>query len=193
MKQQTHNNKEGKDMRIKTTETKVYTWDELTDEQKEKALSKLYDLNTGYEWWQSVYEDAEDVGIKITSFDLDRNRHAEGKFTMNATDVAKAIVEDHGPDCETYKTAREFLNAVTPMIDFRDNFADDDNTTEEEYKTFDDNTDKIEELEEEFLKSILEDYSIMLQKEYEYLSSEEAIVETIKANEYEFDENGNIA
>ena len=180
-------------MRIKTTETKVYTWDELTDEQKEKALSKLYDINTDYEWWQSVYEDAEDVGIKITSFDLDRNRYAKGKLTMNAIDVAKAIVEDHGPDCETHKTAKAFLDTVTPMIDFRDNFADDDNTTEEEYKTFDDNTDKIEELEEELLKSILEDYSIMLQKEYEYLSSEEAIVETIKANEYEFDENGNIA
>lgn len=180
-------------MRIKITETKIYTWDELTDKQKEKALSKLYDLNTDYEWWQSAYEDAEQVGIKITSFDLDRSRYAEGAFTMSAEGVAKAIVEDHGPDCETHKTAKEFLDTITPMIDFRDNFADDDDTTEEEYKTFDDNTDKIEELEEEFLKSILEDYSIMLQKEYEYLSSEEAIVETIKANEYEFDEDGNIA
>jgi hypothetical protein len=180
-------------MRIKTTETKVYTWNELTDERKEKALSKLYDLNTDHEWWDSVYEDAEQVGIKITSFDLDRNRYAKGKFITNAVEVAEAIVGNHGPDCETHKTAREFLDTLTPMIDFRDNFADDDNTTEEEYKAFDDNADKIEELEEEFLKSILEDYSIMLQKECEYLSSEEAIVETIKANEYEFDENGNIA
>lgn len=180
-------------MRIKTTETKVYTWEELTDEQKEKALSKLYDLNTDYEWWDGVYEDAEQVGIKITSFDLDRNRHAEGKFISSAVEVAKAIVKDHGPDCETYKTAKVFLDTVNPMIELRDNFADDDNTTEEEYKAFDDNTDKIEELEDEFKKSILEDYSIMLQKEYEYLSSEEAIIETIEANEYEFDEEGNIA
>lgn len=180
-------------MRTKITETTVYTWDELTDEQKEKALSKLYDLNTDYEWWYGVYEDAEQVGIKITSFDLDRNRGAEGEFITSALEVAKAIIENHGPDCETYKTAKAFFDTVSPMIDFRDNFADDDDTTEEEYKNFDNNTDKIEELEEEFLKSILEDYSIMLQKEYEYLSSEEAIVETIKANEYEFDENGNIA
>jgi len=32
----------------------------------------------------------------------------------------------------------------------------------------------------------------MLQKEYEYETSEEAIVETIKANEYEFTEDGNL-
>jgi predicted transcriptional regulator len=30
----------------------------------------------------------------------------------------------------------------------------------------------------------------MLQKEYEYLTSEEAIIETIEANEYEFTEKG---
>ena len=33
----------------------------------------------------------------------------------------------------------------------------------------------------------------LLRREYDYFTSEEAIIETIEANEYEFDENGNLA
>lgn len=174
-------------MRIKTTETKVYTWEELTDEQKEKALSKLYDLNTDYDWWYGVYDDAENVGIKITSFDLDRNRHAEGDFTQSGIDVARAIITEHGEKCETYKTAQEFLKRYEE-IEIPEAVLDD----EYDDKLYEYNLKK-EDIDDEFLKSILEDYSIMLQEEYEYLSSEEAIIETIEANEYEFDENGNIS
>ena len=47
-------------------------------------------------------------------------------------------------------------------------------------------------LDDEFRVSILEDYRIMLQKQYEYLCSEEAIIETIEANDYEFTEDGKL-
>jgi hypothetical protein len=50
---------------------------------------------------------------------------------------------------------------------------------------------KLNECEADFLQSILEDYRIMLKKEYEYRDSDEYITETILANDYEFDENGN--
>jgi hypothetical protein len=50
--------------------------------------------------------------------------------------------------------------------------------------------DDLSDMEANFLDSLLEDYAIMLQKEYEYLQSEEAITETIVANEYEFTEEG---
>ena len=43
----------------------------------------------------------------------------------------------------------------------------------------------------EYEKDIQEDYRILLQKEYEYLTSDKAIKETIESNEYEFLENGN--
>ena len=52
--------------------------------------------------------------------------------------------------------------------------------------------DKMIDLENEFLQSLLEDYSIMLQNESEYLQSAEAIRETIEANEYEFTEDGKL-
>jgi len=49
-----------------------------------------------------------------------------------------------------------------------------------------------EDIDAEFLRSLCEDYRIMLQNEYEYLTSEEAIIETIIANEYEFTEEGEL-
>ena len=63
--------------------------------------------------------------------------------------------------------------------------------THEDYESSN-NEDKLIDMENEFLKSLLEDYSIMLQNEYEYLTSEEAIIETIEANEYEFTQAGKL-
>jgi len=51
---------------------------------------------------------------------------------------------------------------------------------------------ELQDIEDEFLKSLLEDYSIMLQKECYYKQSKEAIIETIEANEYEFYANGKL-
>jgi hypothetical protein len=45
-------------------------------------------------------------------------------------------------------------------------------------------------LEDEFLKTLCEDYRIILSREYDYLTSEAAIIETIEANEYEFKADG---
>lgn len=148
---------------MRTIRIKLYKFSELSESAKQKAIENLSDINVDYNWWESTYEDAKNIGLKITSFELDRNRHAKGKFTGYAIDTAKDILEEHGQDCETYKTAEGFIS--------------DYNTTLDE---------DIEELEEGFLNSLLEDYSIILQKEREYLQSEDAIIETIEANEYEF-------
>jgi hypothetical protein len=167
-------------MRIK--ETKVYKFDELTDKAKEKALEELYDINVDYDWWTFTYEDASNIGLKLTSFDLDRNRHANGEFILSPAEVAANIIRDHGEQCETYKTAQAFLDEINSL-----EMPDDDTDEFSEWEN------KMLELEDEFLQSLLEDYSIILQNEYEYQTSEEAIIETIKANEYEFTEDGKLA
>jgi hypothetical protein len=164
-------------MRKYTIEKTVYKFDELSPEAQEKAIYNLADINVDYDWWDATYEDAENIGLKITSFDLDRNRHAEGMFILPAYTVIQKVMEDHGESCETYKTAAEY----------KDILSEDKQYDEEGYVT-----EEYEKAEDEFLKYLLKDYSIMLQKEYEYLTSDESIKETIEANDYEFDENGNI-
>jgi len=162
---------------MKTIKTTVYNFEELSDKSKQVAIADNQDINVNFEWWESTYEDAERIGLKITSFDLDRNRHAEGNFLLSANEVSQNILNEHGEQCETYKTTEAFMEVWQPVFD---NYI-----TEEE-----DNEEELIEIENDFLNNILEDYSVMLQNEYEYLISDEAIAETLISNEYEFTEDG---
>ena len=166
---------------MRIIETKVYKFDELPEDIKEKAIENLYDINVDYEWWQFIYEDAEQIGLEITEFDIDRASYCKGKFTLSAEEVAANIIKDHGKDCETFKTASSYLKEHDPI--FSEYFNTEDSKLE----------DKLLELEDEFLKSLCEDYRIILSNEYEYLTSKEAIIETIKCNNYEFTEYGELA
>ena len=139
-------------MRTYTEEHTVYSFDELSKEAQEKAIERLYNINVDYDWWDGVYYDAGEIGLEITEFDLYR-RDIDGKLT-------KAILENHGKTCETYKLAEKWQN-----------------------KHGEDNQD-------EFTKLLLKVYLNILNKDYEYLTSEEAIKETIEANEYEFTKEG---
>jgi hypothetical protein len=52
--------------------------------------------------------------------------------------------------------------------------------------------DESADVERDFQKALLEDYLVILRKEYEYLTSEEAIKETIKANDWRFSAGGKL-
>ena len=171
---------------MRTIQVNLYKFEELSEEAKQKAIENLYDINVYFDWWECTYEDANIIGLRITGFDLDRDRHATGKFTLSACEVAQNILKEHGEKCETYKTASEFLEEWNPI------FAEYMDENSEHYESYERQQELID-LENDFLNSLLEDYSIILQKEYEYLMSEEAIIETIEANEYEFYKNGKLA
>lgn len=176
-------------MRIKITKTTVYPFGELSDNAKEKAVQGLWDINVTHDWWEFTFEDAEQAKLELTEFELDRGSYCRGEFIEYAKETADAIIKNHGETCETYKTAWEFRdNSERLYIKYPEKL-DDDGDDENEYNREQEQT----ELDGEFLKSILEDYRIMLQREYEYLTSEEVIIETIDANEYEFTGDGEIA
>ena len=156
---------------MKTIELTLYKFDELSDEAKQTAIEKLSDINVDYDWWQNTYQDAENIGLKITSFDLDRNRYADGTFLKSSLEVAELIKENHGESCNTYSLADGFLAAY-------DNILNDEENQD------------LDEVENEFLKELLEEYSVMLQGESEYLQTDEAIKETILANDYDFTIDG---
>ena len=174
-------------MRTETITKTIYQFNELPEDAKQKAIEKLSDINTDYEWWDCAYEDAANVGLKITGFDLDRASYCKIEYIEDACHAAHKIIENHGESCDTYKNASEFLKNRDEIVN---NAAKDENGDfENEYEL----DQKLDEIENEFLKTLSEDYWIILQQEYEYRTSEEAIIETIEANEYEFDENGNLA
>lgn len=96
---------------MKTIEVQVYSFNELSQEAKEVAINRFLDINVDFDWWENTYEDAKNIGLKITSFDLDRNKHAKGEFIFDASQVAEKIISKHGEACETYNTASLYLNA----------------------------------------------------------------------------------
>ncbi len=174
-------------MRIE--KTKLYPFDELSEDAKEKAVQDLCNINVDYEWYESTYEDAVQVKLNLLAFDLDGGGDCRGEFIEYAKDTADAIIENHGRMGETYKTAIEFIEDSAKLYMIYPVKLDDDGEDENEY----DREKEQAELDGEFLKSILEDYRIILQKEYEHLTSETGIIETIEANEYEFTEDGKLA
>lgn len=173
---------------VRVIETPVYAFDDLDDDAKEVARNWWREGAFDYDWWDSIYSDAETIGLKITSFDLDRNRHATGEFKYfgGAEQCAELILENHGKDCETYKTAKQYLADLAKLNEQIES-VDGDDETNCEYEVW---QDKRGELNDEFLQSLLEDYSIMLQHESEWMVEDEQCDDTIRANEYTFTETG---
>lgn len=165
---------------MRTIRTKVYKFNELTEQGKQLAIENLYDINVYYDWWQFIYEDAENIGLKIEGFDIGRGNYVKGQFTLAANEVAANIFRDHGEMCETYKTAQSFMEVWQPIFD--------QYMIHEGYEL----ENELQDLENDFLQSLCEDYRIILSNEYDYLTSKEAIIETIETNEYEFYSNGKL-
>lgn len=168
---------------MKTITINLFEFSELSDSAKEKARQWYREGALDYEWWDGVYEDAKRIGLEIDSFDLDRNRHANGSFSKYAEHCARMIMQEHGDQCETFKTAQAFL---LERAEIEAKHSDPDSCNGLTYE----GDEALEQCDSEFLRSILEDYSIMLQKEYEYLLSDESVDESIIANGYTFTESG---
>src|SRR3990172_12728447 len=148
----------------------IYDFNELSDEAKEKALRHFADINIDFGWSENVIEDAKDIGLQIdTAF------YCRGRFTKDALEVCRLVLANHGVQSTTYKTALKWQN------DLQESEAADVG----DYDDYD-------EIEQDFLYELLEDYRIILRKEYEYLTSRIAIEETILANGWQFTEDGKL-
>ena len=179
-------------MRTETYTRNIYTLDEV----KDKAIEVNWNINVEHDWFKWVCEDAVEIGLDINEFDIDRNNHCTGELLASCREVADRIMIHHGETCDTYKLAKEFLAEAEPLINWlqkveasrfdiyhRGGVAD--TYSEKEYK--------LAKLEREFKRDLLMEYAVILKKDYEYLTSSEAIEATLRANEYEFNEDGTIA
>ncbi|MFW6219823.1 MAG: hypothetical protein ACOC33_03205 [bacterium] len=145
---------------MKTIELKIYQFSELSEYAKQKAIENLSDINVDYNWWEFIYEDAKNVGLKIEGFDLYEKKINMSYYEDSAT-VKKLISKTHGKKTDTYKTVKGH--------DLRK-----------------------EGEADEMLKALAKDYLNILNEEYNYNTSNSAIIDSIEANEYEFTEDGEL-
>lgn len=170
-------------MRTITTTKTVYSFDELSKQAQRKAI-EWYLVNCACvdSWWDYVYDDAKEVLLKITSFDIDRGNNITGEFIEDAEACARKIIQTHGISCSTYRTADAYMDQLLAI-----------QASAVDGALSEDEEEMLEVIADEFLKDILEDYLSNLRSEYEYQMSEENAIESLEANEYEFTIEGNIA
>lgn len=158
---------------MRTLEITAYTFDELSETAKVVALYNNRDINTNYDWWQYVCDDAENFGIKITSFDV-YYRSITIELTIDPLDVANNILNECGPTSDLYSIGEEYITGYNKLV-----------------VTGNDTDEKLEELASVFKHALRREYLNILTKELEYLESDEEVIESLMANMCEFTEDGN--
>lgn len=157
---------------MRTIRTKVYKFNELSKKAQKVAIDNCYDININLDF---AIEDAQNIGLSITDHGIDSASfvyNVKGEFITSAGEVVESILREHGQECETYKTALKFKNKFQLAS----------NETDES---------ELSATEDEFLSALLNDYKNIMQRDIEYQSSREQIIQTIEGNDYEFTKDGN--
>ncbi len=193
-------------MKTITKTYKVYEFEELSQEAKDKVLDKLRDLNVdgSFDWWEDdgllelTPEQAKKAHItdaeykteifkfKKIYFDLDRAHYVQFPDLQVNNEIAfrkwlgvskrlndkiySYTFEGHGRGENTYLVISENENVKI---------------TDSERNTLINAEAKFSDWMNEALRR--------LQVNYDYLTSDESIIETIEANDYQFLEDGTMA
>jgi hypothetical protein len=191
-------------MRIDIKETKVYQFNELSDEAKQKALECMYDINVDHEWWDYdglldlITEEMKSRKIKLSdypstlfsytveAFDVDRDWFIQLEIDVKDDDIFRKFLRIDKrlwEQCEPVFETAPRRNATT---NFWIAIAKDNGNNLTQREAF------IIERAEQIMNDKIDEALIGLRNNYEWLLSEEAIIETIEANEYEFTEDGKL-
>lgn len=178
---------------MKTISVNLFEYNELSDKAKEKALEDNRDYNIYDMWYDSIYDDANTMSLVISAFDLYR-RTISIDFDTFPEDSIGAILKNAGKTTELHKTATRYYASLEELKREhiqRQAFLDEEDEGDEEERF--EETETYEEWRDEFIKDLGEDYLSLLRQEYEYQTSDTAIIESFEANEVMFMENGTIS
>lgn len=171
---------------MKTVSLTIYTFDELSEPSKRIALDRFADINTcGYPWWNDTYEDAGSVGITINEFDLDN--YFIKIYIEDCYYTAKLILQNYGEVCKTFVKANTFINEWDKLVNQCSDGITLNKVAEHNIEDFDLMADK---LETDFKIGMRSCYLEILKADFDYLTSDQTIKESIISNEYHFTSDG---
>lgn len=187
-----------------TKEYNVYKFDELSEEGKEKVLEKHRDINVdNEEWsdgiideWRSKLEGQgfNNVEIAYSGF---WSQGDGASFTAKSLDVDK-IIKSLGLKASKELLEEASAGEIDGEVKRTTTMYVHENTTSvflgyhgENEKVNNEVADLEKQIQEYNYKTNKEIYN-ELDKAYEYLTSDEQVIETIKSNDYEFTEDGKI-
>ena len=163
---------------MKTIEIKVYKFEELDKQTREKVIENYRYINVEHStWYDWIKEDFNRLGLEIQEFDLGRRNYAK-IYIDNFEDTSKNIIEEFGDSVLIKQTAKNYINEYEKI---QANFKVDEDIERE-----------VELLDEQYEKEYSEDILSYLRSNYDWETSDEAIYQTIEANDYDFTTNGKI-
>jgi len=187
-------------MRTETITKQYLKFEELNDEQKSKAISDNYDINTDYEWHDCAIEDAKEIG-NLMGFDIDDiyfsgfSSQGDGACFNSSFSHVKGIlanVKDYAPlDTTLHAIAKDiqdlhrkaFYTVCGSTVQY--------GHYSHEYSMRIGLEEEKGECDYEEWKEVLADFARWiysnLESQYNFLTSNEAIAESLISNEVEFD------
>lgn len=190
---------------MRTEQIRIYKFDELNEEAKEKAIEnqRSHEGYLDYEWFSYLHEgfieELNTIGVNCKGFFWDLYQGKEFKAEeLDVTDEQKLlksagltkwliINELRKGKTEIYNISLSEYGGAEVEID---DFNPEDNLSDEEYSDREKEVEEIEDKITEFMKEKFEKFWETLNKDYEYLMSDEGIKEDLEMNEYEFNESG---
>lgn len=185
-------------MEAKTIEYKALKFGELSEEAKQKALDVMRDINVDYDWWECTVEGiAEDwlakYGISFEDgslcFDLNP-RYRELHFISGKIYVERPyrlVYAATGSKGLAICAAKGLLEFYFETVHYGGGHA---RTFLRHSDNRSVNTPDLPVDFEQFFHELCQEFWSTLEKEYDYLTSDEAVKDTIEANEYDFYEDG---
>lgn len=172
---------------MRVAQVKVYKFSELSQEAKEKALKKLRDINVDYDWWKPELEqfqiELRDKGIEAEDFSFDLDRGTFLNITKGYVLDERRVLKSAGVDLRTGE-AKDAINYGITLHHKHTGGGEGHNYFEPN------NLPDVNICE--WLKDILMDFWKELRDTYDYFITDEAAIETIEVNEYEFTEDGEL-
>lgn len=202
---------------MRTIEIKLFSFNELSEEAQKKAIEKHYDINVDDNWWEFVYDDFREQATN-EGFDIDRIYFSgfwsqgdgamfeysglEDKLLHDFVDNILIGTEHLSPMRKQWLLNNVYISGKGNQ---RGRYYHNKSCSHSIYWEVD-NGDLhystnfyqwINSFADDFAEFVINRYDDLchslytsLEDEYEYLTSDEAIKETIICNEYDFTEDG---
>jgi hypothetical protein len=198
----------------RVVETTVYKFDELSDRAKEKAREWFLQEYPDHEWWDTTYEDAK-LCLGFLGFSVDKIYFSgfwsqgdgacfTGSWSVDRVKVAD--LKEHAPKDEELHRLAEIASKYANDYVLDAQLADDpyamtiaggqsryNHENSVDIEVHGDHGSTAEEELCEMARDCMRWIYNQLKAEYEWLTSDEQVDESMRINEYEFDEEGNRA
>lgn len=196
---------------MKTIEVNTYSFSELSDDIKEAVINNFRDISTDYyDWYEDTIYDAKEIG-KLIGIDIDKIYFSgfssqgdgacfEGSYCYEKQSVKK--IKEYAPlDKELHEIAKnladiqkKYFYSLSANVAQRGHYMHENCTyiiVNDDFNEREANTEAADGIAE-FLRDFMRWIYKQLEIEYEWLTSDDTIVETINANEYMFTSDGEL-